>query len=275
MSKIEIVYCGDEWKHRAKVDGASLVDQCIRSVSSMRTNWSASIPVLFLHSEALSDDARTRLDSLKVQILQVGPPICDEFPIANKILPSRLRNRGSDMLFLDCDTIVHQMPKMNSDCQILVSFDIIASVPKDFMDWCFSLFGLPVPEGRYVESPAWEYHMADARDIYPMWNSGVFFVRNDIRDIFYEEYLSVFQELHLQMRESEYVHYTEQIAFTVAIHLRGLAYGFLEKGVNFICNARAPYLNEWPSSRIVIEHYAGNTSRPLSFTDGRIDWPQV
>jgi len=57
----------------------------------------------------------------------------------------------------------------------------------------------------------------------------------------------------------------------VTCHRLGFEWNLFPKGINLICTPRAPYLLEWPKSKIVIEHYAGDTSQPLVFDGERID----
>ena len=71
--------------------------------------------------------------------------------------------------------------------------------------------------------------------------------------------------LFSHFRGGEYEFYIETLAFTATVFSLNLEVDYLPKGVNFICTPRADALADWPRSRIIVEHYAGDTSAPLKF----------
>jgi hypothetical protein len=224
-----------------------------------------------LHIADLPIAFKKRLDALKVHTLFCNGPLQAHFPIANKILVGRNYGDVSDFLFLDCDTRIHRAPVFDRHKDIVVSFDALQSVPLVTYQMFFAFLNVVFPAGRLFNAPAFEFYFHGIYDQFPQYNSGVFFLKKGLQKQFYEEWERIFRKVYLRFADVEWCFYLEQLSFIATIQTLGLDVGLFPAGINFICTPRAPYLKDWPQEGIVIEHYAGDTSRPLVFSYGHID----
>jgi hypothetical protein len=268
---MSLVYCGDPYDHRRKRCGLRLTDQFLISARSVRENWSASIPIIFIHTCELSSGLVAQMDELQVTRILAAGPIEPAFPLANKLLAGPHYCGTADALFLDCDTIIHREPSFSAPGGFAIAYDCLMSVTPDILGDFFAAVGLPRPTGVASEKPSYDYYYHDRTDLLPYFNGGVFFVKRELQRPFYSEWLRTFRIAFERFRGAPFEFYVEQLAFTVAFHRLGLEWSLFPKGINFICTPRAPYLLEWPKTNIVIEHYAGDTSRPLVFDGDKID----
>jgi hypothetical protein len=268
---MSLVYCGDPYDHRRKKCGLRLTDQFLISVKSVRANWSTSIPVIFIHTCELGSELVAQMDELEVIRIRAHGPIEPAFPLANKMLAGSHYCGAADALFLDCDTIIHREPSFSAPGGFAVTYDCLMSVSPETLGDFFEAVGLPRPSGRASDRPSYDYYYHDLTDLLPYFNAGVFFVERELQKPLYVEWLRTFHLAFDKFRGAPFEFYLEQLAFVTALHRLGFEWTLLPKGINFICTPRAPYLLEWPKSKIVIEHYAGDTSRPLIFDGDKID----
>lgn len=262
---LEIIYCCDHWPNRAKTNGARLTDQALLSIGSLRENWNPEARVWLLHTLELPSSVEDQLNKLKVQAVRCGRSIEPEHLMANKILPVHIASRERDQLFLDCDTIVHQPVFLDRDADILVAYDALTPMSLDVYEEAFALLGLDLPPGSVYPSPVKQFYDHGDTSQFPVWNAGVFYLNGLHRRRFYKTYLRSFRQLFARFKHSAHHFYIETLAFTATVLLLDLNVSYLPKGVNFICTPRADALSDWPRSKIVVEHYAGNTSAPLEF----------
>jgi hypothetical protein len=268
---MSLVYCGDPYEHRRKKCGLRLTDQFLISAKSVRDNWSESIRIIFIHTCDLAPELVAQMDELKVIRIRAAGAIEPAFPLANKLLAGPHYCGTSDALFLDCDTIIHREPLFSAPGGFAVTYDCLMSVAPDVLGDFFEAVGSPRPTGRVSEKPSYDYYYHDRTDLLPYFNGGVFFVKRELQEPLYSEWLHTFRVAFEKFRGTPFEFYVEQLAFIVAFHRLGFEWNLFPKGINFICTPRAPYLLEWPRSKIVIEHYAGDTSRPLVFEGDKID----
>jgi hypothetical protein len=241
------------------------------SVESLRSNWSNEIDVFLIHTADLPTPFKQQLGLLKVRTILGKGPLQEGFLLANKILVGRDYDGTNDFLFLDCDTRVHRAPVFDRRKDIVVSFDALRSVPLAIYQKLFKFLNVPLPAGQIFDAPAFEFYFHGVDDQFPQYNSGVFFLKKCLQARFYDEWKRMFTHVYSHFAAAEWAFYLEQLSFIATIQKLGLDVGLFPSGINFICTPRAPYLKDWPQEKIVIEHYAGDTSRPLVFSDGRIN----
>src|ERR1035438_1068908 len=123
MNQMSVVYCSDAHDYRKKTCGLNLLDQCLTSVESLRSNWSNEIDVFLIHTADLPTPSKRQLGLLKVKTILGKGPLQAGFLLANKILVGRDYDGTNDLLFLDCDTRVHRAPVFDRRKDIVVSFD--------------------------------------------------------------------------------------------------------------------------------------------------------
>ena len=276
LRELEVVYCGDAWGHRTKTCGLSLTDQLLISVRSVRANWSSTVGISFVHTQPIPIAVAGELDALGVQIFHSAGSVCDAFPMANKILPQRFDFGNKNVLYLDCDTIVHRRVEFDDSWEFLVAYDALQAVSREVYLEVFQHLGIDAPEGRFSSAPSFEYYYNDERSLFPLWNAGVYYVNASIKRRFYDAYLNNFWLIYEKYMLEKWRFYIEQLALTTAVFSIGAKAAIFPKGINFICTPRAYQLREWPADDIVIEHYAGDTSRPLALEGGVIrDFGQV
>ncbi|MDH3649052.1 MAG: hypothetical protein OEQ53_05175 [Saprospiraceae bacterium] len=260
---LSIIYSGDHSEFRKKNFGATLLDQALHSIVSVRNNWSTVVPIYFTHTKALPDYFIKKLADLDVQTVHSSRYALPDYPLANKINFATVGVETEYLLFLDCDTVVHQPLSLDSGADLLIAYDALSGLGKDEFSNLFNRLHVTFPPGKFYESPAFEYYYGDHQDIFPAWNSGVFVLRSDLRthlaDCWSQKLLSAFE----YYQTASWAFYLEQASFIVSIFAIELNYEILPKGYNFICTPRAGYLRQWDRSNIYIEHYAGDSSVPL------------
>ena len=274
MSEIEesviVIFTGDETVARKKNGGRTIMEQMFASVESIRNNWSREIEILFIHTEPLSDTSLRYLDQLDVGNINAGRKVNPSFPIANKMLIGETYKGEKDILFLDCDTLVHKSLDFDISQDALVAYDALQDVTEEQYRRLYDTVGVDFPSGAFSDRPSYEYYYNDRNDMFPLINTGVYFLRNKFRDDFYTKLQENFHLTYGIFRD-ELTFYFDQICFAMTLRQLGIHYKFFPKGYNFICTSRAPYLMHWPKDQILIEHYAGNNSKPLVFNGNRID----
>lgn len=274
MNKIEenviVVFTGDETNARKKDEGRTIMEQMFASIGSIRKNWSTEIEILFIHTEPLSDSSLKRLRQLNVDNINAGRKVDPSFPIANKMLIGEAYKGGKDILFLDCDTLVHKALDFDISQDALVTYDALQDVTEERYKRLYDALGVAFPNGVFSGRPSYEYYYHDRHDLFPLLNTGVYFLRNKFKDSFYEKLQENFHKTH-DLLKDELTFYFDQICFALTLRQLDIEYSFFPKGYNFICTTRAPYLKDWPRDQIYIEHYAGNNSRPLVFDRNKID----
>jgi hypothetical protein len=266
-----LVYCGDSYDHRKKRCGLRLSDQFLISARSVRTNWSKTIPIFFIHTRDLDSELLSQMDALQITRMRAVAPIEPDFPLANKLLAGEHFCGTADALFLDCDTVIHSNPSFTSPNGLAVAYDCLEAVPPKILTEFFKAVGAVPPSGVPSDRPSYDYYYHDKTNLLPYLNSGVFFLRRDLQKPLYDEWLRTFRIAYNTFRGAPFEFYVEQLSFVAAIHKLGLKWDFFPKGINFICTPRAPHLLRWPKSGIIIEHYAGDTSQPLVFNGDQID----
>jgi hypothetical protein len=267
---VVVAYAGDETRARQKVYGASIIDQMFASVDSIRKNWSVDVEIVFIHTEPLSASILERLSLLNVSPLRAGRKVSSEFPIANKFLVGPTYRGPKDILFLDCDTIVHRPLDFQTTMEMLVALDALQDVAEDRYRRLYAAVGVELPRGDFSYRPSYEYYYNDRIDLFPLLNTGVYYVKNKHKDAFYSRLELNFFKTYDLFRD-ELTFYFDQICFALTAVELGLRYEYFPKGYNFICTPRASHLRDWPRDKIFIEHYAGDSSRPLEFDGNRID----
>lgn len=268
---LTLLYSGDAVSYRRKRCGMTLVDQLLTSVESVRERWSSDLPIIFAHTRDLPGDLAERLDSLKVQSFKLSAPLETTFPLANKIQAGLECPVDGDILFLDCDTRIHRPPHIDWRASLLVAFDVVNEVSADNYKRFYAAIGIPCPKGELSPCPARDYYYGDSTHLFPILNSGVFFVSARWRYRFYAEWARIFKIAFVNLAADDWTFYLEQMAFAAAMHSLKIPFDFLPRGVNFICTPMARELVEWPAQEIYIEHYAGNFSQPLVVDQGKID----
>lgn len=269
--ELMLAYAADEHEFRRKTCGLSLTDQLLLSVSSVRDNWSTSIEIVVSHTTPLAASTLDALAGLRVRTVHAARTPFSSFPLANKLLVGDLDSRGKDLLFLDCDTIVHAPVAFDRRDDLIVALDALRAVPENVYREFLSFLGLAMPAAPILEAPAFEYYMHATTHQFPQLNSGVFYIRNRHARRFFDAWETLFHRAHQRFAHEKWAFYLEQLAFIAAMLRERIRVGLFVPGINFICTPRAPHLREWPRSQIVIEHYAGDTSRPLVFAGDRID----
>ncbi len=270
---IIVVYTGDETKEREKQYGSTIMNQLFVSCASIRENWSADVEILFIHTKPLTDKSKHILKKLGVNSIQSRRGISDEYLIANKYLVGENYKGKKDILCLDCDTIVHQPIAFDTfSNDVLVALDSLQDISESEYKKLYSFFGIKMPKGKFTSTPSYEYYYHNKKDIFPLLNVGVYFIKNRHKDIFYKKIEENFLKiLHFFKNEKKDPFYSGQVCFALTLHQLGLNYGYFPKGYNFICTKRAPHLIDWPKDKIFIEHYAGDNSHPLVFNKNTID----
>jgi len=269
-NNIVVVYTGDETKTRKKLSGQTLIDQMLKSIDSVRQNWNEDVEIVFIHTESLSEQTQDKSNGLTVTSLQANRKVSSKFPIANKFLVGETYQGNKDILFLDCDTIIHQPISLESSADLLIAFDALQDISEYHYRKLYNTFGIAFPCGSFTKKPSYEYYYNDRTDLFPLFNTGVYFIKNKHKDVFYKKLEKNFQKTY-ELFKNEMTFYFDQICFALTVIQFGLHYQYLPKGYNFICTPKAPYLKNWPKDKIFIEHYAGNNSRPLIFNGNKID----
>ena len=264
-SKIAVVYFGDETDFRKKKCGLDLIEQLYLSVNSLRNNWSKTVEVYFFHTRSLSEITLNNLRELNVQVLQSESVIEPEFPLSNKILVGDLYKANKDILFLDCDTVIHKPVNLETDSEMLVAYDAMKNIEVQDYNKVSNFLQLDFADIELYDSPAFEYYFHDKKKQFPVFNSGVFFLKKQLQKDFYLEYKRTFSDLYAKFKMDKWKFYIEQIAFSMAIVKLKINYSIFPKGYNFICTPRADFLKSWDKSKIIIEHYAGDNGSPISF----------
>ena len=211
------------------------------------------------------------LKGLNVVSLHAKRKVSDIFPIANKFLVGETYKGNKDILFLDCDTIVHKPIFFDTSSDMLVAFDALQDVSEERYRKLYKDLDVKFPNGRFSDKPSYEYYYHDTIDLFPLINTGVYFIKNEHKEIFYKQLEQNFHRTYVLFK-NEMNFYFDQICFVLTMIQLDLHYNFLPKGYNFICTPRAPYLKDWPKDKIFIEHYAGNNSQPLIFDGNKIDF---
>ena len=262
-SNLSVIYSGDHSDYRRKAFGATLIDQALMSIKSIRNNWSSDIPIYFTHTEHLPDSILSQMKYLNVQTWQESRYAFPEFPLGNKINFCTVPVETEFLLFLDCDTVVHKSLSIDSSADILVAYDALLALSEKDFRLLFRHLKVEFPKGKFYDSPAFEYYIQDRQDIFPAWNSGVFFLRSKHRYLLAECWSNMLQVAYDRFSTSSWSFYLEQASFIASIIALDFNYDILPKGYNFICTPRARHLEHWDHNKIYIEHYAGNTSEPL------------
>ena len=270
QKEVVVVFSGDETNARRKTDGATIIDQAFLSLESIRKNWNSEIEILFIHTQPLTESSLCHFEQLNVATINVGRQVHSLFPIANKMLVGEAYKGKKHILFLDCDTIVHKPLDFQLTTGALVAFDALQDVTEENYKRLYAALGVDLPQGSFSKNPSFEYYYHNRRDMFPLLNSGVYFIQNRHKDSFYNNLLENFHKTY-ELFRGELNFYFDQICFALTLHQLGIEYDYFPKGYNFICTKRAPYLKDWPKEEIYIEHYAGNNSRPLVFKGNKID----
>lgn len=262
---LSVIYFGDETYYRKKKCGLSLIDQLLLSVNSIRNNWSKIVDIYFFHSETLSARTQHELYLLKVHIQKTDRVIEPEFPLSNKILVGEFYKGDKDILFLDCDTIIHKPINFEQENDILVAYDALKNIEREDYIKISNFLQLNLEDIELYDSPAFEYYFNDKIRQFSVFNSGVFFLKKEIQHKFYYEYENIFSALYSEFKTAKWKFYIEQIAFCMTIVKLKLNYSIFPKGYNFVCTPRADFLKNWDNNKIIIEHYAGDNGSPLNF----------
>lgn len=268
--RLTVGYVGDETDVRSKKYGAKIIDQLAMSITSIRSNWSSSVQIIFIHTKPLSSRTISILDGLKVMSKRARRVLEPTFPIANKILLGETYRGNNDILFLDCDTIVHQPLNFDLSKDMLIAFDALQDVTSQYYTKLYKSLNIAFPTGRFSEKPSYEYYYNNNTSLFPLVNSGVFFIKNHLLKKFYASYEDNFHKTYALFK-NDMDFYFDQICFALTMKQLEIPFNYFPKGYNFICTPRAPYLKNWPKSQIYIEHYAGDSSKPLVFYNNRID----
>ena len=261
-SNLAVVYCGEETSYRAKPSGHTIIDQLILSATSLRKNWSSTVPVLFLHAGPLRDATVQQLYDLRVETQQCSC-VDPRYPIANKMLVGQYAG-PKHILFMDCDTIVHRpvyVPNPTG-ADLLIAPDVMPSLDETTFREVFTEIGAPPLEGEFVDSPALAYYAEDRTDLFPNWNAGMYVVERSTLAPLTNAYLRYLAPLIAKYGREEWAFFIDQICFTAAALSAARSVAFLPKGMNYICTPRADALAWWPKHDIIVEHYAGDTSTP-------------
>ena len=259
---IIVAYAGDETNTRSKIGGYTLMKQLFTSINSVRKNWSKDVEIVFIHTKPLSKHTEKMLKELNVVSLHAKRKVSDIFPIANKFLIGETYKGNKDILFLDCDTIIHRPIYFDTSSDMLVAFDALQDISEERYRRLYHALGVDFPSGRFSEKPSYEYYYHDKKDLFPLINTGVYFIKNIHKDIFYKQLEQNFHKTY-SLFKGEMGFYFDQICFALTMIQLGLHYIFFPKGYNFICTPRAPYLKDWPTNKIFIEHYAGDNGVPF------------
>jgi hypothetical protein len=269
--RVAVVYCGDPGNFRRKQCGLTLVDQLFASIESLRQIWSASIDVYFIHTQPLQATTRDHLHALNVTTVKANEPLCRDFPMANKILVGDYYRSHKDLLFLDCDTRFHRRLEIEPSHEIYAAYDVLQAVSKDIWQEFFHFLGVSLPHAQLLTTPAAAYYAVGDTRQFPQLNSGVFFLKRSRVLSFYAEWKRILLAARSRFGSTDWEFYIEQLSFIATIVSLRLDLGIFPPGINFICTPRASGLAYWPADRIIIEHYAGDTSRPLVFDQNQID----
>jgi len=262
---VTVVYFGEETENRRKQCGLSLIEQLLLSIRSIRQNWSKSVDIHVYHFWPLSSATQLELTLLGATIYASTNLIESQFPLSNKILIGNLYNGNKDILFLDCDTVVHYPVEIATSFEMMVAYDVIKNVDKkDYIEIARCIL-VELPKIDIYESPAFEYYYYDNIKQFPVFNSGVFFLSKRLQQLFYNEYKKIFFSLYKNFKNHAWNFYIEQISFCMTIIKLKIKYSLFPKGFNFICTPRADFLKNWDKQTVVIEHYAGNNGSPFSF----------
>ena len=270
-NNLSIIYSADHSDYRKKKFGATLLEQCLHSISSIRHNWSKDVPIYLTHTRVIPHTILKKLERLNVKAIQNDRYAFPEFPLANKMNFATVPTETSYILFLDCDTVVHKPLVIDSSRDILVGYDALIGLSQETFLSLFHQFNIPWPGGNFYESPVYEYYFRNKKDIFPAWNSGVFFIKTHLRQEFASVWHKIFRETYEKFKEEPWSFYIEQVSFILSIFALHLDYQILPKGYNFICTPRANHLQFWDQNRIYIEHYAGDSSEPINFVQGEFD----
>lgn len=263
---LNIFYCGDETNYRKKKVGLTIMDQLILSIKSIRKNWSKDVKIFFIHTRSLASNNQLKLQKLKVKCIKANSGIEPEFPMSNKILVGKYFNKNANLLFLDCDTIIHKKINPNWNSEMLVAYDVLKSLSKSEYSEFFKNIQLNLPKGIISHSPAFDYYYNKKKKLFPNFNAGVFYINKKLIKKFYSEYENIFRKSYNKFKYKKWLFYIEQLSFCAAIVKLKINYQIFPKGYNFICTPRADYLKKWPKDKIYIEHYAGDTSKPINFS---------
>jgi hypothetical protein len=268
--RLIVLYSGDDTIARKKNCGGTILDQMFMSVESLRRNWSRKVEVAFVHTDPLSHQISERLGDLNVNTIRARRKVSERFPIANKILAGLAYRGKKDILFLDCDTVVHGQVTFDRSKPMLVAYDALQDVPEPIYRRLYLHLGVDFPSGIFSEKPSYEYYYRGRIDLFPLLNTGVFYIRNEYRDSFFPQLEVNFHKTYALLCD-ELDFYFDQICFALTMHQLGIAYEYFPPGYNFVCTSLAPHLRDWPRDKIVIEHYAGSEARPLVFRGSKID----
>jgi hypothetical protein len=239
---MSVIYCGDAHEYRRKRCGLSLMDQLLSSVESIRRNWSASVEVLFVHTLPLGDLALRKLEALSVRTVQVEESLQPDYLLGNKILVGTNYTGTKDILFLDCDTRVHRPPVFDVANDMLVTYDALQAVSLETYRQFYDSLNIGMPQGAFFEAPAYQYYFNGAANQFPQFNSGVYFLKKQLQEDFYETWRRILVKVRKQFSNASWEFYMEQLSFTAAIMALGIDFGIFPPGINFICTPRAPYL---------------------------------
>ncbi len=261
--EIAVVYFGDETDSRKKKCGLSLIEQLLLSVNSIRNNWSKEVEIYFFHTKVLSELTLNELQGLNVQVQQAEYVIEPEFPLSNKILVGDFYKGIKDILFLDCDTLIHRPVHIETENEMLVAYDAMKNIEVEDYVKVFDLLKLDLVNIELFESPAFEYYYNSREKQFPVFNSGVFFIKKNLQRDFYLDYKRIFSELYCRFKTAKWKFYIEQIAFCMTIVKLKINYSIFPQGYNFICTPRAEFLKSWDKNKIIIEHYAGDNGVPI------------
>jgi hypothetical protein len=270
IDNLVVIYTGDPTMERKKKCGLDLMNQLFISANSIRNNWSNEVEIIFIHTKELSNEIREKLSFLKVKSINSKKKISASFPISNKMLVGEIYTGSKDILFLDCDTIIHRGLNFPTSCDMLVAYDALQDVSDETYAGLYRALHVQLPSGKFSEHPSFDYYLNNSRNLFPLINSGVYFIKNNIKDIFYSKYIGNFYRTY-DLFSERMNFYFDQICFALTMHELNIDYGFFPKGYNFICTQRAPYLKNWTFENIYIEHYAGDSGRPLVFKGNKID----
>jgi len=255
-----VYYSGDETNVRKKECGVSLIEQVKISITSLRNNWSQEVPIYFVHTKKISDKSRNFFQKMGVSLIHIPDEPIKDYKLANKLLVSECPNQREYRLFLDCDTFIHKVISIRNvvDSDILVALDALQGINENELKSVFRLFNLCFPvEAHVSKHPAYDYYVNNITEQIPMWNSGVFLLKESMVLEFYSSWLDITRKLYKKKEELGWSFYIEQVSFCLAVFQSNVQYGLLPKGYNFIATPRAPMLLNWPRDQITIEHYAG------------------